>query len=416
MTEFKARLHSGQMQVHNSSARFKVLACGRRWGKTRLGVNECLGIAARGGRAWWVAPSYKMSEVGWRPLRQIATRIEGVDVRRVDRQIVLPGGGEVSVRSADNPDSLRGDGLDLVVVDECAFVIEEAWTEALRPALSDRQGAAMFISTPKGRNWFWRAYMRGQDGNEAEWQSWRFPTASNPYIQSGEIEAARKMLPELAFQQEYLAEFLEDSGLVFRNIRACIALPPSGPEPGRAYVMGVDWAQSHDFTVLTVMDVATRQVVEIDRFNQIGWDVQRGRLAAMARRWNVQQILAEQNSIGGPNIEQLQSEGLPVRAFQTTNETKQNIVVALQLAFERAEIRIPDNPALIAELEAFEAERLPSGRWRYQAAQGMHDDMVISLALALEAANTSATVGMRQVAVKGRGQPAVRRANGSIRR
>jgi hypothetical protein len=317
----------------------------------------------------------------------MASKIPGAEIRRVDRQIFLPGGGEVSVRSADNPDSLRGEGLDFLVIDECAFVTEEAWTEALRPALSDRLGRAMFISTPKGRNWYWRIWRRGQEESGSEWMSWRFPTSANPYIDPAEIEAARQMLPEATFRQEYLAEFIEDAGSVFRNIRACIAAPPDGPAPGHWYVMGVDWAQSHDFTALVVMDAAARQVVEIDRFNQIGWDVQRGRLAAMAARWGVAAIVAEQNSMGGPNIEALQREGLPVYAFQTTNQSKQNIMVALQLAFERREIGIPDDPVLISELEAYEATRLPSGRWRYEAPAGMHDDTVIALALALEAAN-----------------------------
>lgn len=400
--------HPGQREVHEHPARLKVIAAGRRWGKTRLGVNECLATAAAGGRAWWVSPSYKMGEVGWRPLRRMASKIPGAEIRRVDRQIFLPGGGEVAVRSADNPDSLRGEGLDFLVIDECAFVTEEAWTEALRPALSDRLGRAMFISTPKGRNWYWRIWRRGQEESGSEWMSWRFPTSANPYIDPAEIEAARQMLPEATFRQEYLAEFLEDAGLVFRNIRACIAAPIPSAETHRRYVMGVDWAQSHDFTALVVMDAAARQVVEIDRFNQIGWDVQRGRLAALATKWNVSTILAEQNSIGGPNIEQLQSEGLPVRAFTTTNQSKQDIIVALQLAFERGEIRIPDHAPLITELEAFEAERLPSGRWRYSAPAGMHDDTVIALALALEAASGAETVGMRQVRVKGR-QPAVLR-------
>ena len=107
-TTIRATPHPGQAQVHNSPARFKVLSAGRRWGKTRLGVMECFDTAAHGGRAWWIAPSYKISEVGWRPIRNIGSRI-GAEVRRGDRQVILPNGGEIAVRSADNPDSLRGE-------------------------------------------------------------------------------------------------------------------------------------------------------------------------------------------------------------------------------------------------------------------------------------------------------------------
>jgi len=374
-------LHAGQREVASHPARFKVLAAGRRWGKTRLGTLMCLDVALNGGRAWWVAPSYPMATVGWRGIKQLARQIPGVEWRETDRLITLPTGGTIQVRSADRPDSLRGEGLDFLIIDEAAFVREEAWTEALRPALSDRQGRAVIISTPKGRNWFWRAYQRGVSG-DPEWHSWKLPTASNPFIDPAEVEAARRMLPETIFQQEYLAEFIEDAGLVFRKVRQATWTPPAKPEPGRRYVMGVDWAQAHDWTVLTVID-DLRRVVAIDRFNQIAWDVQRGRLRAMADYWHVMEIWAEANSIGGPNIEALQAEGLPVRGFTTTSESKQQLMVALQLAFERGDIRIPDDPVLIAELEAFEATRLPSGRWRYEAPSGMHDDTVISLALAL---------------------------------
>jgi hypothetical protein len=157
-------IHSGQQVIVSSGHRFRVLACGRRWGKTRLGALLCLEVALRGGRAWWVAPSYKMAFVGWRLVTQLALQVPGSEIRKADQLVMLPGGGSVQVRSADNPQSLRGEGLDFLVMDECAFIPEAAWTEALRPALSDRLGRALFISTPKGRNWFWRLFVRGQAG------------------------------------------------------------------------------------------------------------------------------------------------------------------------------------------------------------------------------------------------------------
>jgi len=386
MIRIDARPHPGQEEVHKSSARFKLLACGRRkrWGKTRLGVNECLDVAAKGGRAWWVAPSYKMSEVGWRPLRQIGTRI-GAEIRKVDRQVILPGGGSVSVRSADNPDSLRGEGLDFVVVDECAFVPEAAWNEALRPALSDRLGKAMFISTPKGRNWFWRMWQRGQDSDHDDWMSWQFPTSDNPFIAPSEIEAARMGLPERVFQQEYLALFLDDAGGVFRRVMDAATAKEQEPVPGRQYAMGVDWGKSNDFTWLTVMDVADKRMVYQDRFNQIDYAVQRGRLQALHERYKCDVIMAESNSMGEPIIEQLQRDGLPVRGFATTNATKAAIIEALALAFEQGAITILNDPTLIGELQAYEMARLPSGMVRYSAPEGMHDDGVMSLALAWSA-------------------------------
>jgi len=154
-------LHAAQAEIRDSEARFRVVAAGRRFGKTLLGSALCIAVAARGGRTWWVAPSYKMAAVGWRGIRQLAAQIPLTQVHKVRMLVTLPSGGTVQVRSADDPQSLRGEGLDFCVLDECAFMREEAWAEALRPALSDRQGGAMFISTPKGRNWFWRLYQRG---------------------------------------------------------------------------------------------------------------------------------------------------------------------------------------------------------------------------------------------------------------
>jgi len=204
--------HPRQDEIARHPARFKVAACGRRFGKTRLGAALCMMTASHGGRAWWVAPTYKVARVGWRLIRRLALQVPGVDIQKADLSIIFPNGGEIQVRSADNPDSLRGDGLDFLVMDECAFIAEEAWQEALRPALSDRRGRAMFISTPKGQNWFYRLWLRCLDPTQAEWHGWQLPTAANPYIDPGEIEAARVSLPERVFRQEYLAEFLAETG------------------------------------------------------------------------------------------------------------------------------------------------------------------------------------------------------------
>ena len=376
-------LHPGQHIIQSHPARFRVLACGRRWGKTRLGALLALEVAMRKGRAWWTAPSYRMSAVGWRLVRQLAQQIPGAAIRENDQLIRLPGGGSLQVRSADDPQSLRGEGLDFVVLDECAYMAEAAWNEALRPALSDRQGKALFISTPKGRSWFWRAWMRGQDGGDAEWAAWQFPTASNPHIAPGEIEAARRSLPERIFAQEYLAQFLDDSASVFRHItEAATATAQAKRIGGGQYVIGVDWAKHNDYTVLAVINVAARALVHLERFNQIDYQVQIGRLRGLCQAFSPQVVIAEQNSIGDALIEQLQREGLPVLPFQTTNASKTAIIDSLALAFEQGAIKIIPDEQLIAELQAYEMERLPSGLLRYSAPAGVHDDTVMALAMA----------------------------------
>lgn len=413
-TIIEASPHSGQKEVHKHPARFKVLACGRRWGKTRLGVNECLDVAAHGGRAWWVAPTYKMSEVGWRPLRQMASRI-GAEVRKSDRQVILPGGGEITVRSADNPDTLRGDGLDFVVIDECAFTSEDVWGEALRPALADRQGRAMFISTPTGRNWFWRLFQRGL-GDDPEWKSWSFPTIANPYIEPKEIEAARESLPELTFRQEFLAEFLENQGTVFRNIDACMGAPQTTPaaHKGHRIIAGLDWGKQNDFTCTSVGCATCKVEIARDRFNKIDYVFQRDRLKSFYEHWNVNEILVELNSIGTPNFEMLQREGLPVIGFETTASTKPPLIENLALSFERAEWQFQQDPIWTGELEAFERKVSPTtGRSQYNAPDGLHDDTVIGRALMRWQANQGhATMIQSRIIGRG-GEPMIRR---SVRR
>ena len=324
------KLHSQQEAVWQHSARFQVCAAGRRWGKSRMASLWCIVGALQGQRAWWVFPSYPMAAVGWRMLKRLAVQIPGAQMREVDRLIEFPTGGIVQIRSADNPDSLRGESLDRLVMDEAAFMREEAWTEALRPTLSDRRGRAVFISTPKGRNWFWRLWQLGQ-GGDPDWHSWQFPTVSNPHIDPREVEAARRNLPERIFAQEYLAEFIEDGGGVFRRVmEAAVVEQEDAAQDGCEYLIGVDWGKLDDFTCLAVLNTTARRLVYLDRFNQIDYAVQLDRLGALYHRFRPTSIIAERNSMGEPLIEQLRRMGFPVQAFQTTN-TENNIKIFKEL-------------------------------------------------------------------------------------
>lgn len=374
------------MEVATSPARFRVAACGRRWGKTRLGAALCLMTASTGGRAWWVAPTYKVSEVGWRLIRRMGQQVPGANIRHGDRLVALPGGGEIQVRSADNPDSLRGDGLDFVVIDECAFVSEDAWQEALRPALSDKLGRALFISTPKGRNWFWHLWQRCIDADDHEWHGWQLPTSDNPYIVQSEIESARQGLPERIFNQEYMAMFLDDAGGVFRRVMECAtATAQDAPIPGRSYVAGVDVANEVDYTVISIIDTTTHEQVYMDRFNRVGYVALEERISAVAQLWGLLSLLIESNSIGQPVIDHLAGRGLSIVPFKTTSTTKQPLIQNLQSAFEHGAIKILNDPTQVNELQAYESKRTAAGM-SYSAPAGLHDDTVMALALAWHAA------------------------------
>ena len=380
-TLIRAGLHPAQWQIHSDPARFRVVDAGRRFGKTRLGVMECLDVAARGGRAWWVAPSYKISQVGWRPLRRMAGKIPGAEVRLGELSVTIPGNGEVVIRSADNPDSLRGEGLDFVVLDECAFMKPESWAQSLRPSLSDRQGRALFISTPRGRNWFWDLYQRGY--SEEEWKSFHFTTSDNPHILQSEIDAAKKELPEIIFRQEYMADFVDSEGAVFRRVQEAAVLDALfGPEDGRQYTAGVDVASSVDYTVVTIIDSTSKDMVFMDRFNRVDYPVLIDRLAAAYSHWRLSGMIIEANSIGQPVIDHMIARGIGVTPFTTTNTSKQMVIQDLQSAFENGNICILNTPILVGELLSFESKRTISGSFSYSAPDGMHDDCVMSLALA----------------------------------
>jgi phage FluMu gp28-like protein len=328
----------------------------------------------------WFSPTYRLLSDAW---RQLSSTLHPVITRKSDSEhrLELRGGGVIEAWSLDNPDSGRGRAYSAIVVDEAALVVDlqHAWEASIRPMLTDYKGEAWFLSTPKGvASYFYTLYQRGHGPLRGEWRSWQLPTANNPYIDQDEIEAAKEDLSDLAFNQEYLAQFVSWEGAVFRKILDAVALSPA---TGKAAVIGCDWGRTNDYTCFIVLS-DNGEVLTIDRFRGIEYSLQRARLQALYERYGKPVIYAESNSMGTPVIEQLQRDGLRVKPFQTTNASKSEAVEALALAFERNEIRIPNDPVLIGELQSFEAKPLPSGLMRYQAAKGGHDDIVMALCIA----------------------------------
>jgi hypothetical protein len=376
--------HKAQMKLIDEAKRFNVVCCGRRFGKTVLGIDRLIHQALKGTPVAWFSPSNKLMSDTWRVLKSILAPVTR-DKSEQEKRLDLIGGGVVELWSLDSADSGRGRKYAVVVVDEAAMVpaMEESWQRAIRPTLTDLQGSAWFLSTPKGMNYFKLLFDLGQDPRRQDWVSWQMPTDANPYIEPAEIESARMDLTESAFNQEYLALFVNWEGSVFRRVgEAATAIAMTKSEPGHDYVIGCDWGRSNDYTVFTVLDATAHAVVQIDRSNRVDYAVQCDRLKVLSDQWQPRQIIAEQNSIGQPVIEQLTRDGLRIQPFTTTNASKAQAIEVLALAFERRDIRILNDPVLVSELVAFQAERLPSGLVRYGAPSGGHDDTVISLALA----------------------------------
>lgn len=369
-----------QKEILSDKRRFLVLNIGRQWGKSELALIDCVDRLLRGQFIWYCSPTHKNTKRMWPKFKAALGNIPQVYINNTDYIIRLPNGAFIQFISLHEPDNLRGEGLHHIVVDEAAFVAEGTWDKVLRPMLAARQGSAWLISSPNGHNWFYKMFQRGLDPLETDYASYTAPSASSPVMLEVELASIRKDTPERVFLQEYMAEFLEDGGAVFRNLKNCIVPYPEKQYRARV-VIGVDWARYNDYTVLTVMDIQTRQVIEIDRFNQIDWTMQRNRLLALCKRYEVAVIWAESNSIGEPNIEELRKRELPIYGFATTPSSKPQLINGLALAFEQQDIGIPDDPLLLGELQAYTLERLPGGGFRYNAPSGLHDDMVISLAL-----------------------------------
>ena len=213
-------LNAGQKLIADSPARFRVVIAGRRWGKTHISIREMARIARYPDRrVWYIAPSYRMAkQITWDQLKSRLYDLKWVQkINESDLSIRLINGSVISLRGADNPDSLRGTFLDFAVFDEFALIDEKCFSDVIRPALSDRQGGAMFISTPMGRNWAYDLYNKGLDVNEHTWESFTFRTIDGGNVLPEEIEAARRDLDERQFRQEYEGSFESYEGVIYYN-------------------------------------------------------------------------------------------------------------------------------------------------------------------------------------------------------
>ncbi len=235
-----------QLQVWQDKERFKVLACGRRTGKSNLAIKMTLAKALEapeGSAVVYIAPTLAQArQIAWDALLDAGKDvIKSAHVNNMD--IVLVTGRKIHIRSAENPDTLRGLKLYFAVMDEAAFIKDDAlWTKIVRPALSDLRGDALFISSPDGRNWFFDLYNYATRSGDKDWKAYHFTTYDNPTIPRDEIEAAKKTLSTLVFKQEFEASFSTAGQEIFKEDWI-----KYGDEPQYgSYVVAVDLAGFED--------------------------------------------------------------------------------------------------------------------------------------------------------------------------
>lgn len=375
--------HPGQQKVASEAKRFNVLECGRRWGKTTFGLNKVVEPAIDGKPVAWFAPTYKTMAEQWKDVEKMLAPIIA-SKNKVEQQIRLITGGVIDFWSLDDPDSGRGRKYARVIVDEASIIrqLEEAWQATIRPTLTDFQGDAWILGTPKGRRFFHQLYERGQQGRKG-WASWRAATVTNPFISPEEVAEAERDLPDHIFKQEYLGIPADDGGNPFGidSIRRCV-MAEDEPTDGVAF-FGIDLAKSQDWTWVVGLDSNGREVIS-ERW-QGDWSRTRARVLSLINGWPT---LIDSTGVGDPIVEDIQKVRNQVKGFKFSSSSKQQLMEGLSLAIQGGDVRFRD-PLLIGELESFEYEYKAGGRVVYQAPQGLHDDGVCALALAVECKRSS---------------------------
>ena len=390
-----------QLDVLLAPARHKVVVCGRRWGKTLLGLLACLeghgpkrgGYpgALEGAAIWWIAPSFPIGTQIWNDLKH-ALRGAWLDKHEKQWRIDLPGGGSVTVKSADNPDALRGVGLDGVVLDEAAFMSEAAWINGIRPALADRQGWAMFLTTPNGMNWFHGLFEAAE--TRPGWLRWQRPTSENPKIPREELVAAREDMGELTFRQEHLAEFVIAGAGLFKPewLEACYDVIhgtryrlPDGELFERSDLtrfsvcdLAVSTKTTADYTVIGTFGITPSKrllVLEIDRKRREGPQIIPAIQGAL-ERWNADVAWIERSGFQLALLQEARSRGLPVRELQPDRD-KVSRAMPATAAFEGGRILLPRAASWRKNLRT-ELLSFPEGR---------HDDQVDVISYAVQILN-----------------------------
>lgn len=342
----------------------------------------------------WVSPVYSQSSKVLKELMQ-AVGSSGIikSCNYSDNYVSLKNGTEIFFRSAERYDNIRGMTMDYGIIDEAAFCKDEAWTEAIKPVFLVKGKKVLFISTPKGSNYFKNLYQLGLSEDHPNYKSYTGSSYDTPFIDKEEIEDARRTLPENVFRQEYLAEFIDSGGEVFSNINKNIFQNWSQPV-GKVFC-GIDLGKQEDYTVATFID-QDGKIIDIYRDNKTEWSRMTTEILKRLKKWNAT-AMVEVNSIGDVIYEQIKKEWQNSHPFITSSKSKNEIVEGLILDMNEITIKIPDAelfPSLYSELSTFTYTYNPKTRnIKYGHPSGLHDDTVMSLAIANYCRKTQKTVG-----------------------
>jgi len=362
------RLHPGQLEAARSAARFRLLACGRRWGKTKLCAHEAVKGMLEQKRVWHVAPTYSIGAIGFRDMVMMGRQVPGVRIQMGAKTLAYGARGSIEIKSADYPNNLRGEGLDLLILDEAAFMPENTWVTILRPALMDKQGRALLASSPNGKNWFYNAYKSDL------FESWQRPSWTSPFLSPEEIETMRATLTKAQFAQEVAAEFVDFQGRVFPIPRV---LPPitSRKEAVGKCVFGIAIGRSPSASAVAIAPVGGHRVwcvnqTQMDYAQQMDW------LASMIAEWQPSVVVLEEKAVGAPMRDMVQRVSRRLVPYTATQRSTVELIDSLINSMEKDSYALPDQPAVVNQFETYTCTRTPLGAYTFGPPDGLTDDAV----------------------------------------
>jgi len=377
--------HQKQIEVHNSinndPFKYYTLNVGRQWGKSLLAVNQALYwlFNEHKVKIGWVSPIYRQCKKVFSDIDTAFGNSQQVFKEKNKTDLIFKSHSDSTIQfySSENYDNIRGETFDYLIMDESAWQSEQAWTEVLRATVLVKGRKVLFLSTPKGKNWFYT--LHALDGVNPAYKSFTMTSYDNPLINPSEIDDARLTLPDNVFRQEYLAEFIDGGAGVFKELTI-----NDQPERTDKYYFGIDWGRADDYTVLTILN-RNGQMVCCERWRQMPWLDIIVQMVKHLKHWNAIGY-SEANSIGDPLYEQLQALYPKAELFYTTSKSKQDIIEGLQVAVQNREFTSLSHEWIKKEFELFTYEYSQKTRTvKYSAPVGFHDDGVMSCAMAYHA-------------------------------
>lgn len=381
--------HLGQQKVIDefvkTETKFGVVVSSRQWGKSLLAVNSLLYWILNNpkSKSGWISPIYKQCRKVFDELVE-ATKDIVVSANKAELTIEYINGSSIQFLSAERPDSIRGFSFHYLVVDESAFLKQDAFDQAILPTLSALGKKCLLISTPKGKNWFYNWYLKGLD-NRDDVISFKGYATDNPFVDQQFIIEAKQSMPPSVFKQEFEAEFTDDGNDVFKNLEhVSIISRWREPQSTNRYYIGIDPALSGDYSVLSIMDDMGR-VCFISRQTNTTFQSLAGEYNNIIGRYAPRSIAIETNGLGIGLYELIDSRNKV--NWKTTNDNKAKGIQNLIYDIENSEIELPSRdfmPECWDEFSAFSYSQSPTGKLVFSAPNGYHDDIVMSIMLANE--------------------------------